>query len=1442
MAKLGRLRRLSHAAMRQALVIAVGTFGDKGSVDDPAAEDVFEPLDVHDIAKDIAAAFRKLKFTLAKPLLDVDSGAISSSIRTLAHQRQSGPIVVHFIGHGRADRTTGRYYVAGIDTRPDTLPASGIDICGILDAIEGGSSGPPVLLVLDACESGRAVRYLMGQDRHDEQRRVWVLAAAHPVLPAVACRFSHALRRVLGRITDGAVDLAFAEPFVRLETVRDLVQTELDIAARAGAVRQVAELSVPSTATPIPPFIPNPHYNRTIAGQQEKIRALVPEAAVRAVLDEIIDPEHFRSRASGLLEKRATGGGVPRCLFTGRAAILTDLSAWFAGSPTQPGLLRVVTGSAGSGKSALLGVLACAADRRLAQAAPEVAARLTGARKPPLINRIAVLHARNRTAAELLHSIATQLKLSLPRDGTLNVQRLTGQLRRLKDRPVIALDALDESSRPDIVLAELLLPLINARVAQVLIGTRKGDLYSRLFDRAGAGLIDLDEVNEHTVRGDLAEYIADLLAGSRHYEGHAQDRQRLQIAATAAAALTTPESRSQFLAAGLFVDYLDGLSNPLHDLTEVAAAVPDNLSKLVELRLARLGSDQPWLRPVLAALAYAKGAGMPRTVIQLVAPAFADSEPAEEHQIADALRAAQFYLRRSTDADGTILYRLFHQALDDHLREYPVSPFEPVDAPVLLDRLLADITLATPPRLFRAWDRAEPYLLRHAIEHAADAGQVDELLTDPEFLVHADPDRIYPHLTTAQSRAARQYATIYRASRHVRHNSRRYRPAGWIEEFAVRRDLLSVDSVRWQVPTLAARLDSKPFLPRWSTGGDLDPRFHGQFESMLKTVKTMSAAVTNAGVVVVATDGDGSIARWNVLDGTKIGEPIYEVGAFGAAFAELSGRDVFITGGHQVQAWDVETGQPVAEYSPGHDGPVIAIATTMVSDVPVLVTGGEDGTLRMTDLATGKPTGRTIPARVVSYGRNVVPEPCRVNDLSVTWWHDTMIALVVYSDGTFQAWNLVSGTSISTPVEPLSRHGVVARTFLRTVGRFWFASHWWLVNTAALAIIDDRLVAITGHRGGWVQVWDLLEQRRVGPRMTGHTKAVTAVSTVTTAEGTPLAATSSRDGSARVWNLSTHHAVGRPLKGRDGNGTTCVVVRSGDRTIAATGKRAIQVWDLDVVAGEFAEPQTGHDEAVQTLSTGVWDGRAVVISGGSDAVRLWDQRTGSLIETWPLADGFHELTSAVLASYRSTQVLLTAHVDPEHDDRAVISLWSLSSHAIIRRQAIERENVLGQDAVIATVDGRLVVFAHGPDATTRAWDVFTGEPAGPALEGCRGLDSLSVTSYEGRSVAAVASDEEVRLFDLDTGHSMGRPMKYSLNCWDVTTLTIGGRPLILTGTVDERMVRIWDPIAGRQLRRTLFMPEPVTALCGTSEGDLVVGMKNGDVTMFSIDWPESAEW
>ncbi|WP_460492409.1 hypothetical protein [Dactylosporangium cerinum] len=184
----------------------------------------------------------------------------------------------------------------------------------------------------------------------------------------------------------------------------------------------------------------------------------------------------------------------------------------------------------------------------------------------------------------------------------------------------------------------------------------------------------------------------------------------------------------------------------MSEASELGRRVPMTLPDLLELDLT-VRAGVRWLRPVLAAVAHARGDGMPARIIGHAARAFLGVQIPEEappDEIAAALATARFYLRRVTDVDGTTLYRLFHQSLADHLRSHPVQRTETggVDPKLLLAALLAPLSGADGHR----WDIAEPYLLRHAAQHAADADQLSLLLDDVEFLVHADPVTVAPLL------------------------------------------------------------------------------------------------------------------------------------------------------------------------------------------------------------------------------------------------------------------------------------------------------------------------------------------------------------------------------------------------------------------------------------------------------------------------------------------------------------------------------------------------------------------------------------------------------------------------------------------------------------------------------------------------------------------------
>jgi hypothetical protein len=522
--------------------------------------------------------------------------------------------------------------------------------------------------------------------------------------------------------------------------------------------------------------------------------------------------------------------------------------------------------------------LACTAHPQLRQVAPEVAARLPDELVPAPRRYLAVLHARNRDLPELLGSIARQLHMDNPASPSWTLELL---MRRLWDAPgpprTVLVDALDEANDSTTVMAGLL-QLVESGVCRVVVGARPWERFAPLSEAArnqpgGVGLLDLDQVPPEVLRSDLAHYVAELLAESRHYRSNPDHRNA--VAQTIATALTGLVERfgSEFLAAGLCADYIDHLPAPVADLDAVRELVPDGLEKLLELHLVQLSAGQVWLRPVLATLAHAKGTGMPRSLATTAAPAFAPPHPVlpepDEVDVEGILNMAQFYLRRTVDHDGTVLYRLFHQAFDDWLHAHPIDPNQPAkdptsDARRLLDRLLTHLRLPSAPsqQPILAWDRAEPYLLRHAMEHAADSDQVDRLLTDADFLRCADPDSVPGHLDGARAEPARLAAAVYRTSHHFHRDlPSRYR-----------RDVLALDAARWGAHQLCRHLTRPPWTLRWATGGYLSTRYLATLptDSRVSTIR-----VSNVRGRPIAITGNGrALEIWDLTWNTPLGEPI----------------------------------------------------------------------------------------------------------------------------------------------------------------------------------------------------------------------------------------------------------------------------------------------------------------------------------------------------------------------------------------------------------------------------------------------------------------------------------------------------------------------------------------------------------------------------------------
>ena len=887
---------------------------------------------------------------------------------------EPGAVVVHLLTHGLQGRGRTVLYVLGPDGgRVQTSVNEWLN-----RAEERGEDFGPVLFVLDVCHAGDAVEYQLQQLVGVDGQQAWVLAAASGADPAYDGRLTRALAQVLDRFRSGELRL---DPSVRYIPLPSLFR-EVD-----RLVREESQGSYPqqihSSFVPVHvdidqlEFFPNPGWAR----QDNDARGEVA-ADLATLLDEAFDPRHFMRRAGAA---EAVFGQVGRGFFHGRAEQLQQLRGWVMG--TGPSL-RVVTGKPGVGKSALLGVVVCAAHPALREPTRDLWDRLTHMPPPLLEGCLAVVHARRRTVAEITASIAWQWQLPAPGgpDGgegeAWTGQQLTAALRRplagsggAGVTRLLVVDAVDETDRPGDLVAGVLSPLAAARgedgepLCQLLVAGRDEAHLRPLIDAAAAarGLIDLGAIPRRQLRPALTEYVKDLLGHGTPYErlpyAPAADVLAEAIAGTLTAGPGTdadpaPQRWGEFLVAGLYVRHVLDLP-PVQEpgARELGEAVPGDLRGVLDLDLARPtpGLDVQVLHAVARALAFAEGSGMPERVTGHAAPAFLPSSgyPADldSGEIRTALDRLRFYLRREVDVDGSTLYRLFHQGLADQLRADADQEATAVTGPGPAARVWRHLYAMIPagPGGARQWQHAEPYLLRHAARHAAAAGQLENLLQDTGFLTHADPGALAPLLAALPAGAAGGAADTYRAS-YAAHS--RQSPAA-------RAQILAVDAARYGNLDLARRLSAAAFWqPVWATNQSRSAR--------LRLTLTGHTGAVRAVAVGQAGDRRCDHLRRRRRDGAGLGRgdraapgpPLTgHTGIVNAVAVGRAGdREVIVSAGHDgtVRVWDAITGQPAGPPLTGHTGGVYAVAVGRAGDREVIISGGHDGMVRVWDAVTGR--------------------------------------------------------------------------------------------------------------------------------------------------------------------------------------------------------------------------------------------------------------------------------------------------------------------------------------------------------------------------------------------------------------------------------------------------------------------------------------------------------
>jgi WD40 repeat protein len=1248
-------------------------------------------------------------------------------------RRPDDLVVVYYSGHGV---TRGRHYLLTRDSEEDSPAGTALateDLAWIL----GDSQVQQLLVIIDTCYAGRGVQDLgrvaaqLAEVRVEAETAgsgLWFLAAARPRDEADEGVFAEALVAAVSRPKTG-----LTQPYVSLDTLVSEVnevfaQRALAQRARVGAADAGGQA----------PFIPNLGYDPG-APVDLDVESL---ARLRQVREDFT--AHWLPRARGVAL-----ASDPGWYFSGRTRILRELVGWLS-DPDADHRARVVTGGPGSGKSAVLARLVTLADPQTRTDAPLQQA--PAGTIPPEGGIDVAVHARNKTLAEVVAALAARIGAHAATPEEL--------LKRLEARPrrrVVVIDALDEASAPEELTDRLLRPLLDQAPRsglRLLVGTR-WPLVRALGPRTV--VIDLDDP-AYLELGDLAGYVTQVLLAEQEREVATPYRGRRERAEQVAWAVARRASPT-FLIARLV-----GRSLVTADeVVDASAAgwherLPATVGHAFDAYLERFGADEQRVRDLLTPLAWAEGAGLPWE--QLWAPlarALAGNDHYSDDDIGWLQRAAGAYLVESREG-GRSVYRLYHQALAEHLRDQTRQT-------ELQGRLAQTLIACTPTGADGRpdWLATHPYIRTHLATHAAAGERLDELLDDARFLLAADPDRLLralPHTTTPRGGLA---AAVYKGSVH----QLRTRPLGQAAAY------LEMTARQYGADNLA---DSVAHLPigvpwstRWARWRPVQPhRLAGRHDGRVLAV---AVAELEGRRVIVSVGSDATVRVWDVARGTPVGRPLTlhgEEWVSAVAVAELNGRPVVVTGGGTVRVWDVARGTPVGRplTLPVEEEWVSAVAVAELNGRPVVVTGG--GTLRVWDLARGTPVGEPLKPRgsLRSLPRRD-DRRAAVSCLAIGKLEGRPVVVAGGWDWTVGVWDLARGRPVGGP----------------------FTGHHGGVSAVAVAELEGRPVIVTGDLGGRVRVWDLAAGTPVGEPLTGHHGGVSAVA-VGELNGRSVIVTGGWDWTVRVWDLAAGTPVGEPLTGHQGEIRAVAVAELEGRPVVVTGDLGgrVRVWDL-AAGTPVGEPLTGHHGEIRAVAVAELEGRPVVVTGDlGGRVRVWDLAAGTPVGQ-PFTHHGGGAGAVAVAELEGRPVVVTGG--------GTLRVWDLAAGTPVGEPLTHRGVVVSAVAV-GELNGRSVVVTGDLGGAGRVWDLAAGTPVGEPLTRHHGVvvSAVAVGELNGHSViVTVGSDGRVGVWDLARGTPVGGPLGHQGGIRAVTVAELEGRPVVVTGGWDGR-VRVWDLAGG----------------------------------------------
>ncbi|RSM68933.1 hypothetical protein DL991_40860 [Amycolatopsis sp. WAC 01375] len=1288
-----------------------------------------------------------------------------------------------------------------------------------------------VLLMLDTCYSGQggnalaaaAITSMTSAWGEEHGSGLVVITSAQPSEQAKTGTFP----RLLHAAVHSLPTAGYTPDTLPLDSVVKAMNTSAD---KPGF--QTIGSSVTGLTGEIPPFLPNPRRDPRMTD----VDLAIQHASEWEVQAERRDIE-LRTR---LLVRAMGGHDAQGWWFAGRHTALLDITAWLHDpDPGRP--LLAVTADPGSGKTAVLGLIATLAHPDRRATVPVSTLGLPAAAVPDPSTVDVAIYAQNLTSDQVLQGIAAAAHLHATTIGKL-LDQLSG-----RDRPLtVLIDAVDEAADPDHLTRRLLRPLANHANGRLrlLVGTRAyllgrlGTRRSDSIDLDADRYADVEALTTYTVRG--------LLEAKPHSPYRSQSHRLIRAVADAVAAAAQPS----FLVARITSATLaaqETVADPRDPAWHrMLPRLPgDAMRRDLE---TRLGANAAKVRDLLLPLAFAEGQGLPWEDIWAAVASAASGKTYTDDDLLWLRQHAGSYVVEATES-GRSTYRLYHQALAEHLRIGTDS--------TSMHRAITEVLQNKVPRALdgrRDWTCAHPYILRHLAIHAMRAGLLDTLITDADYLVYAEPDTLLLALHQTVTDGGALIGAIYRCSADIH---RAIPPSR-------RRQVLATDAARFKATRLLNDLSTElVWPPRWATGRQINHALHATFTGHTRPVFGVACCVLDGRPVAVTVSDDRSARVWDLATAEEIVAFSGHTGPVDAvACAVLDGRPVAVTASRDrtVWVWDLATAEKVVTFT-GHTGAVNAVACGALKGRPVAVTVSDDRSARVWDLATAEEivafSGHTGPVSAVACavldGRPVAVTASRdrtvwVWDLAtaekvVTFTGHTgtvlgvgcgvldgrPVAVTASGDASVQVWDLATAEQISTfdrhtswvigvACGVLDGRPVAVSASDDTTAQVWdmataeeivtFTGHTGPVLGVGWGVLDGHPVAVTASGDATARVWRPVSTKRQPTHIGRRAEIEAAVRSVV--DGRPVAVSASDDTTAQAWDLPTAEEI-VAFSGHTGpvNAVACAVLDGRPVAVTASRDRSARVWNL--ATAEEIVAFSGHTGPVNAVACAVLDGRPVAVTASRDwNARAWDLATGERKATFAPSSG--PLFGVACAVLDGRPVAVTAGRD------RTVWVWDLATARKIISFTGHTRPVFG--VACCVLDGRPVAVTVSDDRSARVWDMATAEEIVTFTGHTGPVNAVACSALKGRPVAVTVSDDRsARVWDMATAEEI---VTFTGHTGPVSSVACGGlnrRPVAVSAS-DNTTVRVWDLATADEI--SMFDFRSIGSIAIGPGGELVV--------------------